>query len=139
MILLTGTQTEALGLLGLRAGAAGCLPRDLDVRSLARAMVGALRGEAAIPRTMAMRLIEQMRDATAHGDQLRPVRSPLTPRQWEVLDLICDGRTNDEIAAILAVVPDTVRSHVTAIFGRLNVHSRDEAAAAARQLYRLTP
>ena len=139
VILLTGAQTEALGLLGLRAGAAGCLPKNLDVRSLARAIVGALRGEAAIPRTMAMRLIEQMRDTTAHGDQLRPVRSPLTARQWEVLDLICDGSTNNEIAAILVVSPDTVRSHLKAIFRRLNVHSRDEAAAAARQLYRLTP
>ena len=67
------------------------------------------------------------------------MRSPLTQRQWEVLDLICDGRTNDEIAAILVVSPDTVRSHLKAIFGRLNVHSRDEAAAAARRLRELTP
>ena len=138
VILLTDAQPEAQGLLGLRAGAAGCLPKNTDARSLARAIVGALRGEAAIPRTLAMRLIEQLRDATAHGDHLRPVRSPLTARQWEVLDLICDGSTNDEIAMILVIAPDTVRSHLKSIFGRLNVHTREEAAAAARRLYRHT-
>ena len=108
------------------------------MQSLARALVGALEGEAAIPRTMAMRLIEQMRDTTVHGEHLRPVRSPLTARQWEVLDLICDGSTNDEIAAILVISPDTVRSHLKAIFRRLNVHTRNEAAAAARRLRELT-
>ena len=81
-------QAEALDLLGLRAGAAGCLLKNLHVQSLARALVAALRGEAAIPRSMAMRLIEQMRDTTVYGDRLRPVRSPLTSRRWEVLDVI---------------------------------------------------
>jgi NarL family two-component system response regulator LiaR len=103
VILLTDAASESLGVLGLRVGAAGYLRRDLDSQTLARAIVGALHGEAAIPRSMAMRLIEQMRRTMASGQRLRPVRSPLTARQWEVLDLVYEGATTEEIAAALVV------------------------------------
>jgi two-component system, NarL family, response regulator LiaR len=134
VILLTSAESENLGVLGLRVGAAGYLKRDLHPRSLARAIVGALRGEAAIPRSMAMRLVEQMRAETSSGEHLRPVGGPLTARQWQVLDLLCEGRTTEEIAAALTVSPETVRSHVKGIFRRLNVRSREEAVAVACRL-----
>ena len=139
VILLTNAEDDDLGVLGLRVGAAGYLRKDLDVRSLVRAIVGALNGEAAIPRTMAMRLVEQMRGETATGEHLRPVRGPLTARQWEVLDLLCEGRSTDEIAAALVVSAETVRSHVKGIFRRLNVRSREAAAAEACRLRGLAP
>jgi NarL family two-component system response regulator LiaR len=134
VILLTSATSENLGVLGLRAGAAGYLRRDLHPRSLARAIVGALRGEAAIPRSLAMRLVEQMRAETSSGEHMRPVGGPLTARQWQVLDLLCEGRTTEEIAAALTVSPETVRSHVKGIFRRLNVRSREEAVAVAYRL-----
>jgi DNA-binding NarL/FixJ family response regulator len=139
VILLTNAANETLGVLGLRAGAAGYLRKDLDLQALTRAVVGAVRGEAAIPRAMEMRLIEQMRGATASGERLRPVHSPLTERQWEVLDLVCDGRTTNEIAAALVVSAETVRSHLKDIFRRLGVRSREEAAAMACRLRGLDP
>jgi DNA-binding NarL/FixJ family response regulator len=139
VILLTNAANESLGVLGLRVGAAGYLRKDLDLGALARAVVGALRGEAAIPRAMGMRLIEQMRGATMAGQRLRPVRSPLTGRQWEVLDLLCEGRTTDEIAAELVVSSETVRSHLKDIFRRLGVRSREEAVAMACRLRGLEP
>jgi DNA-binding NarL/FixJ family response regulator len=138
-ILLAGEESENLGVLGLRVGAAGYLSSDLGPISLARAIVGALRGEAAIPRSLAMRLVEQMRGETASGEHLRPVGGPLTPRQWQVLDLMCEGRTTDEIATALTVSSETVRSHVKGIFRRLNVRSREEAAAVACRLRGLAP
>jgi NarL family two-component system response regulator LiaR len=139
VILLITAATEDLGVLGLRVGAAGYLRKELDAQSLARAIVGALRGEAVIPRSMAMRLIEQLRGTTASGQRLRPVRSPLTGRQWEVLDLLCEGMTTVEIAAALVVSPETVRSHIKDIFRRLDVRSREEAAAEACRLRGLKP
>ena len=81
-----------------------------------------------------MRLVEQLRAETASGDHLRPVGGPLTARQWQVLDLLCEGRTTEEIAAALTVSPETVRSHVKGIFRRLNVRSREEAVAVAYRL-----
>ena len=139
VVLLTDARNEELGVLGLQAGAVGYLRSDLDVQALARAIVGVLNGEAAIPRAMAMRLIEHMRVAPVVGEHMRPVRSPLTARQWEVLDLLCEGRTTDEIAATLVVSAETVRSHVKGIFRRLNVRSREQAAAAACRLRGLSP
>jgi DNA-binding NarL/FixJ family response regulator len=138
VILLTSAESEDLGVLGLRVGAAGYLKSDLHPMSMARAIVGALRGEAAIPRSMAMRLVEQLRE-TSSGEHLRPVGGPLTARQWQVLDLLCEGRSTEEIAATLTVSSETVRSHVKGIFRRLNVRSREEAAAVACRLRGLAP
>ncbi|MDA0167049.1 response regulator transcription factor [Solirubrobacter ginsenosidimutans] len=139
VILLTRGESDDLGVLGLQVGAAGCLQSDLPPMSMARAIVGALRGEAAIPRRMAMRLVEQLRAETASGEHLRPVGGPLTARQWQVLDLVCEGRSTEEIARTLSVSPETVRSHVKGVFRRLNVRSREEAAAAACRLRGLAP
>jgi NarL family two-component system response regulator LiaR len=107
--------------------------------SMARAIVGALRGEAAIPRSLAMRLVEHLRAETSSGEHLRPVGGPLTARQWQVLDLLCEGASTEEIAATLSVSPETVRSHVKGIFRRLNVRSREEAVAVACRLRGLAP
>jgi DNA-binding NarL/FixJ family response regulator len=134
VILLARAENEDLGVLGLRVGAAGYLKKDLPPPSLARAIVGAMRGEAAIPRRTAMRLVEQLRGQTASGEHLRPVGGPLTVRQWQVLDLLCEGRNTEEIAATLTVSPETVRSHVKGIFRRLDVRSREEAVAVAYRL-----
>ncbi len=57
-----------------------------------------------------------------------PYPDILTPREWEVLALLRDGLTNDEIAARLNVAPSTARFHVSEILGKLGVSSRDEAA-----------
>jgi NarL family two-component system response regulator LiaR len=138
VILLTSAENEDLGVLGLRVGAAGYLKSDLHPMSMARAIVGALRGEAVIPRSMALRLVEQLRE-TSSGEHLRPVGGPLTARQWQVLDLLCEGRSTEEIAATLTVSSETVRSHVKGIFRRLNVRSREEAAAVAFRLRGLAP
>jgi DNA-binding NarL/FixJ family response regulator len=134
VILLARAESEDLGVLGLRVGAAGYLKKDLPPPSLARAIVGAMRGEAAIPRRTAMRLVEQLRGQASSGEHLRPVGGPLTARQWQVLDLLCEGRSTEEIAATLNVSPETVRSHVKGIFRRLGVRSREEAVVVAYRL-----
>ena len=139
VILLTSAESHDLGVLGLRVGAAGYLRSDVPPMSMARAIVGALRGEAAIPRSLAMRLVEHLRAETSSGEHLRPLGGPLTARQWQVLDLLCEGGTTEEIAATLTISPETVRSHVKGIFRRLNVRSREEAVAVACRLRGLAP
>jgi NarL family two-component system response regulator LiaR len=134
VILLTSAGSDDLGVLGLRLGAAGYLRKDMDLDALPRAIVGALKGEAAISRTMARTLIEQLRRLPAPGEGFRPVHSPLTTREWEVLDLICEGRSTDEIADVFVVSSETVRSHIKSILRKLGVRSRQEATAAARRM-----
>ena len=98
VVLLTGAGDEELGLRGLRAGASGYLSKEVELEALPRALRGALDGEAAISRQLAMRLIERYRAAPSGGAGLRPVRSQLTDREWEVLDLLATGATTDQIA-----------------------------------------
>ncbi len=139
VVLLTSSGNDDLGMLGLRMGAAGYLSKDVDLEALPRAIEGTLRGEAAISRTMSMRVIEQLRRVPPPGKGLRPVHSPLTTREWEVLDLICDGTTTESIADALVVSAETVRSHVKSILHKLGVNSRKEAADAARRMRSVDP
>ena len=67
---------------------------------------------------------------------MRPVKSPLTTREWEVLDLICAGDSTREISAKLFLSEDTVYSHTKSILRKLGVHSRSDAVAMAAQLRR---
>ena len=65
---------------------------------------------------------------------MRPVKSTLTDREWEILDLICAGTTTREMADDLFLSPETVNSHVKRILRKLGVHSRSDAVEAANQL-----
>jgi len=137
VILLTGTRDETLGIRGLRAGAAGFLTKDMELTSLPRALRGALKGEAAISRRLAMQLIKHYRSAPAGGMGLRPVRSNLTNREWEVLDLLSGGASTDDIARVLVLSSETVRSHRKNVYRKLEVRSRAEAVDAAVRMREL--
>jgi NarL family two-component system response regulator LiaR len=134
VILISGAQDEDLGVMGIRAGATGYIDKDVDLETLPRVIRGAVRGEAAVSRTLTRRLLEQLRHRPMAGDGFRPVHSPLTKREWEVLDLLCQGWTTDEIADTFVVSTETIRSHIKRILHKLNVSSRAEAIAAARRI-----
>jgi DNA-binding NarL/FixJ family response regulator len=136
VIVLTGVDDEndELGLLALQAGAAGFLSKDLDINALPRTLKGLRAGEAAISRRLTKRVIEQLRSAPGGSSGMRPVKSPLTAREWEVIDLLKATRSTDEIAAELVLSTETVRSHVKNILRKLKVRSREEAVAAADRM-----
>ena len=136
IIVLTGAgdEDDELGMQALRAGAAGFLSKDVDIEALPRALEGARSGEAAVSRKMTKRLIERLRHAPSGVTGMRPVKSPLTPREWEVIDLLQSGKSTDEIAQTLVLSTETVRSHVKNILRKLDVRSREEAVAAAERM-----
>ena len=109
VVLLTGSTDDTLGMRGLRAGAAGFLSKDMELSSLPRALRGSVGGEAAISRRLAMQLIQHYRSAPTGGMGLRPVRSKLTGREWEVLDLLSSGASTGDIARLLVLSHETVR------------------------------
>jgi DNA-binding NarL/FixJ family response regulator len=137
VVMLTGAGDESLGMRGLRAGAAGFLSKDMELASLPRALRGALDGEAAISRRLAMHLVQHFRGAPTAGMGLRPVRSKLTDREWEVLDLLSGGASTEDIARLLVLSTETVRSHLKNLYRKLEVRTRAEAIAAAERLREL--
>ena len=137
VVLLTGAGDDELGMRGLRAGAAGYLSKEMELASLPRALRGSLDGEAAISRRLAMQLVQHYRAAPMGGMGLRPVRSDLTDREWEVLDLLSGGANTEDIARVLVLSTETVRSHLKNLYRKLGVRSRDEAVEAAARIREL--
>ena len=134
IVILTSSDDDDVGLVGLRAGASGFLNKRAGLDALPRALRSAAAGEAVVSRRLTMRLVDSMRRTRADGAGIRPVRSRLTPREWEVLDLLCAGRSTDEIAGTLVLSSETVRSHIKNLLRKLGVRSRGEAIAEARRL-----
>ncbi len=62
------------------------------------------------------------------------MRSPLTGREWEVLDLLCGGMTTDEVADRLVLTTETVRSHIKHVMRKLGVSSRRQAVVVAQRM-----
>ena len=129
VVMLTVSRTDADLFNALRAGASGYLLKDIDPTRLPLALRGVLEGEAALPRRLVALLIEEFRE------RKRRRRVPLvgrrgvelTDREWEVLELMKQGLTTDEIAGRLFISPVTVRTHVSAILKKLHVSTREAA------------
>jgi DNA-binding NarL/FixJ family response regulator len=133
VLMLTVSRDEEDLFDSLRQGASGYLLKDMEPTGLPRAVRAAFAGEGALPRTLVARLIEEFRG----GGRVRklPVqlrgRPALTPREWEVLDLLCEGAGTAEIARRLFLSRVTVRRHVSNILGKLGASSRGEATRLA--------
>jgi DNA-binding NarL/FixJ family response regulator len=133
IVLLTSADEDEMGIVGLRAGAVGFLTKDVDIDVLPQALRGAYSGEAVISRRFGMRLVEHLRHSPEPRG-MRPIGGPLTPREWEVMDLVCERRSTDQIAQALVLSPETVRSHVKHILRKLGARNREDAIAVADQM-----
>jgi DNA-binding NarL/FixJ family response regulator len=132
VVILSAAPDEELGLELLRAGAVGYLSKDGGVAALPRTLAKVAAGEAAVPRTLSMRVLERLRRVPDRG--WRPLHSQLTTREWEVIELLSAGAGTQDIAAELVLSPATVYGHVKNIMRKLEVRSRSEAVAAAQRL-----
>jgi DNA-binding NarL/FixJ family response regulator len=129
IVMLTGSRDDGDLFAALRAGAAGYLLKDTDPKRLPHAIRGVLSGEAAIPRDLVSRLIDEFRTGGARRRvPLAGQRgAELTSREWEVLELMADGDSTAAMAQRLSVSPVTVRRHVSTILRKLEVSDREAA------------
>jgi DNA-binding NarL/FixJ family response regulator len=134
------TKVLALGLTENRervlryveAGAIGYILKDDSLDDLIDTIRAAESGEAYVSPEIAAALMERLTEfAHLFADVEHSVAnsSGLTPRETEVLDLIGQGLTNQEIAEQLFIEVGTVKNHVHSILDKLNVNTRGEAAA----------
>jgi len=133
IVILSHADSGVEGLRALGRGASGYLSRAMELESLARAIEGLMAGEAAVSRVMTAGLIEQVRNLSSSLKGMRPVKSPLTTREWEVLDLLSTGASTAQAAKALVVAPETIESHVQHIMRKLDAHSRVEAVEIAER------
>jgi DNA-binding NarL/FixJ family response regulator len=123
---------EEEALAALRAGAMACLDKHIDPSELQDVVRKLAGGEAVVSPGLAARVLECLREIPDTG--WRPVRSRLTSREWEIVDLMGEGASTQSIAERLVLSPATVYSHVKSVLRKLGVHSRPDAVSAAERL-----
>ncbi|MFD7164603.1 response regulator [Streptomyces violascens] len=128
VLVLTTYDTDADILAAVEAGAAGYLLKDAPPEELAAAVRTAASGQSALAPAVAHRLMDRMRTPA----------EALTRRELEVLQLVGDGLSNQQISKQLFLSQATVKSHLVHIYAKLGVDSRTAAvaAASARRLIR---
>ena len=131
-VVTISVDDDRTALAALRAGAIGHLSKDIDPKRLGRLVARAAAGEALVPRRLTLPLLELARQLPETG--WRPLHSRLTTREWEIIELISDGASTQDIADRLVLSPTTVYSHVKNLLRKLGVHSRREAVVAASRL-----
>ena len=109
----------------VQAGALGYLLKDSSPDDLLHAIRSVHRGNLVLPQDLAQKLMQPQPAATAL-DQL-------TERETDVLRLLAQGQSNQEIARNLHISMTTVRSHVSSILMKLDVSNRTQAALIARE------
>ena len=109
----------------IKAGAQGYLVKNVRSRELLQQLRGLARGEAAISRRIAARILHEIRDQT----QSFGPEEELTPREMEVLELVVARLSNAEIAERLVVSEHTVKNHMKSILSKLHLRNRHQAAA----------
>ena len=128
VVMLTVSRSDADLFAALRAGAAGYLLKDTSPERLPHALRGVVNGEAALPRTLVTRLVDDYRSRARRRRLPLIGRDPieLSAREWDVLTLLQQGLTTKEVAEHLAISPVTVRRHLSMAMEKAGVDSRED-------------
>ncbi len=128
VVMLTVSRTDNDLFDALRAGAKGYLLKGMDESELPDALDRVMNGQASLPDNLVARLIDEFRGRERYRVNLPSDRAVLlSPREWDVLELMRSGSTTAEIAERLFVSATTVRSHISAILRKLQVNDRSAA------------
>jgi len=128
LVLVASAWTGAEARAAIEAGARGCLSGTTTVEELAAALRQVARGEIALSREVTQAILADLGHARP---STRPAGPQLTPRETEVLALVCAGLGNKQIAQRLYLSLRTVENHLAAVCGKLGVANRTEAALLA--------
>jgi DNA-binding NarL/FixJ family response regulator len=130
VVILTTFERDEYIFAALRAGASGFLLKNGPPEDLIEAVRVVASGNALLSPSVTRRLIEELTREPGTRE-LTPELQLLTDRELEILRLVAQGLTNAEIADRLFVGESTVKTHVSNIFGKLNLRDRVQAVIFA--------
>jgi len=130
VVVLTASGTEDNLLAAIKAGAAGYLLKSEPPGRIVEFLRGIAQGEAALSGSVARRLLDQVRSGGRRGAVPDAIAQRLSAREVEVLLLLDEHLSTDDIAKRLFISEHTVRSHVKSLLRKLGASSRGEALQA---------
>ncbi|MGD8585406.1 MAG: response regulator transcription factor [Chloroflexota bacterium] len=130
VVILTASDLDEHFHTAIQSGVAGYLLKDLDAKELFNLIEGIERGEAALTRAMATRLLKDVSNRAIESSKGEEI---LTSREIEVLRLLAQGASNAQIGQELNITVNTVKTHISHILDKLNLENRTQAATYAIQ------
>jgi two-component system, NarL family, response regulator LiaR len=127
ILVLTSYSEDDKVFSAIKAGALGYLLKDAPPPGILDAIRAVHRGESSLHPSIAVKLVRELREPS----ELPPTSHPLTEREVDVLRLVAQGLTNQEIAQQLIISEGTVATHVRNILGKLHLANRTQAALYA--------
>lgn len=160
ILILSTFDADTYVIKALRAGARGYVLKDAEADAIVSSIMAVNCGERVMAGAVANRMLDlltggspsngsqnvlpagdvkvraQVEHVSQRGQHTLPTtgNGSLTPRERQVLSGLCKGATNKELAKLVKLKPNTVRTHMQNIFTKLGVHSRLEAVTLALRL-----
>src|SRR3954467_9755984 len=131
VLILTTFDLDEYVYEALRAGASGFLLKSARPQELLAAVRAAVGGDTLLAPEITRRLVESYVRRPPPGMHVSPQLESLTPRELEVFRHIACGRSNAEIAQLLYVTDETIKTHASRIFMKLGVRDRMQAVILA--------
>jgi DNA-binding NarL/FixJ family response regulator len=132
-VAMSGSSDRAKLVQALAAGASGFLSKDLPIERLGPTLRGVAKGQAPLSRDMTAMLVHEFQRVHWRQENAEQIRGRLTPREWQVLNMLGEDMRTREIADELVLSIETVRSHVKSLMRKLGVRTRTAAVSRLHQ------
>ena len=134
IVMLTQSNEDDDLFDALRAGASGYLLKGADPRGLPETLRGVLAGEAAMTPNLVTRIMQEFRGPSSRHFLRKSVAAEkLSARELEVLEMLSQGHSTEDVGRQLFVSPTTVRVHVSSVLRKLHVKDRESAFRLLRR------